>query len=220
MVKEELLDDAVAEVIKKLVSNKKFADLMRQKINTEVDTSSLDREIETYEKQLKQCASNVESIMSDLDSLDYEDKHFARRKKDLENRLNRNYDKMDEVESLLSDARAKKRSILTDKVSGENIYKALIFFDRLYEKMTETERRNFYEKLIKEIQIYEERQPNGQWLKSVEFKLPIIEHDMKMSLDNSDSIETVVLLRGEKVDSHVDIDLDVAKSEFIDTYHE
>jgi len=40
-------------------------------------------DIETYEKQLKQCASNVESIMSDLDSLDYEDKHFARRKKDL-----------------------------------------------------------------------------------------------------------------------------------------
>ena len=60
--------------------------------------------------------------------------------------------------------------------------------------MTETERRNFYEKLIKEIQIYEERQPNGQWLKSIEFKLPIIEHDMKMSLDNSDSIETIALI--------------------------
>ena len=58
----------------------------------------------------------------------------------------------------------------------------------------QTERRNFYEKLIKEIQIYEERQPNGQWLKSIEFKLPIIEHDIKMSLDNSDSIETCCLL--------------------------
>jgi len=109
---------------------------------------------------------------------------------------------MDEAESLLSDARAKKKSILTDKVSGENIYKALIFFDRLYEKMTETERRNFYEKLIKEIQIYEERQPNGQWLKSIEFKLPIIEHDIKMSLDNSDSIETVVQLSKVSISSN------------------
>ncbi len=40
--------------------------------------------------------------------------------------------------------------------------KALIFFDKLYEKMSETEKRAFYEKLIKEVQVYEERQLNGQ----------------------------------------------------------
>ena len=38
---------------------------------------------------------------------------------------------MDEMEDLLVDAKAKKRSILAEKVSGENIYKALIFFDNL-----------------------------------------------------------------------------------------
>lgn len=40
------------------------------------------------------------------------------------------------------------------------------------------------EALISEIQIYEERQPNGQWLKSIKFRLPIIEEDMNLSLDN------------------------------------
>ena len=35
---------------------------------------------------------------------------------------------------------------------------------------------------------------NGQWLKSIEFKLPIISKDMKISLDNGSQIETVVLL--------------------------
>ncbi len=104
---------------------------------------------------------------------------------------------MDEMEDLLVDAKAKKRSILAEKVSGENIYKALIFFDKLYEKMSETERRQFYEKLLGEINIYEQRQPNGQWIKSIVFKLPIIEHDMKLSLDNDDNVETVVLLSHE-----------------------
>ncbi len=66
------------------------------------------------------------------------------------------------MEDLLVDAKAKKKSILAEKVSGENIYKALIFFDKLYEKMSETERRQFYEKLLGEVNIYEERQPNGQ----------------------------------------------------------
>lgn len=34
------------------------------------------------------------------------------------------------------------------------------------------------EALISEIQIYEDRQPNGQWLKSIKFRLPIIEVTM------------------------------------------
>ena len=36
---EEMLDASVAEVISKLVSNPKFSDLIRNKINMEVDTS-------------------------------------------------------------------------------------------------------------------------------------------------------------------------------------
>ena len=50
------------------------------------------------------------------------------------------------------------------------------------------------ESLISEIQIYPERQENGQWLKSIKFRLPIIEEDMSISLDNDAHIETVVLL--------------------------
>ena len=132
--------------------------------------------------------------MSDLDSLDYDDKHYKRRKADLDDRLYCTYDKMDEMEKLIAEAKAKRRSIQADKMSGDNIYKALIFFDKLYEKMSETEKRAFYEKLIKEVQVYEERQPNGQWLKSIEFKLPILGEDMKLSLDNSNSAECVVLM--------------------------
>ena len=50
------------------------------------------------------------------------------------------------------------------------------------------------ESLLSEVQIYEERQPNGQWLKSIKFKLPIIAEDMSLSLDNDTHIETVVLM--------------------------
>ena len=52
-VHEEMLDASVAEVISKLVSNPKFSDLIRSKINMEVDTSALDQEIANYEKQLR-----------------------------------------------------------------------------------------------------------------------------------------------------------------------
>ena len=65
------------------------------------------------------------------------------------------------------------------------------------------------ESLISEIHIYEERQPNGQWLKSIKFKLPIIEEDMEMSLDSDTHVETVVLLSQQKPDDTIEIDLDL-----------
>jgi len=47
---------------------------------------------------------------------------------------------------------------------------------------------------LEKVEIYKEEQENGQWLKSIEFKLPIISKDMKISLDNGSQIETVVAL--------------------------
>ena len=101
------------------------------------------------------------------------------------------YDKIEEVENELMDARAKKQAIEADKITGGNIYKILICFDKLYATMTEAERRRLVEILIDEVQIYPERQPNGQWLKSVRLKLPIIDHDLELSLDNQDRAEVV-----------------------------
>lgn len=104
------------------------------------------------------------------------------------------YDKIDEAEELLISAKTKKRALLADKITGDNIYKALIFFDKLYAKMNEAEKREFLSQLVDNVQIYEERKENGQWLKSIEFKLPIIENEFTLSLDNDTQNETVVLL--------------------------
>ena len=71
----------------------------------------------------------------------------------------------------------------------------MIYFDKLYAVMDEQDRRQLMESLISEIHIFEERKPNGQWLKSIKFKLPIIEEDMEISLDNDTQVECVASLR-------------------------
>lgn len=193
-IREELLDDAVAEVIVKLVSNPKFAAMMQEKINMKVDTAAIDQEIANYEKQLRQHYSVKAKLAEEIDSLDPDDRHYVRRKADLDDRLYKMYDKIEDTESLLIAARAKKQAIEAEKLTGDNIYKVLIYFEKLYGVMNEAERRQLIEALISEIQIYPERQANGQWLKSIKFKLPIIEEDMSISLDNEEQVETVVLL--------------------------
>ena len=210
-VHEEMLDASVAEVISKLVSNPKFSDLIRNKINMEVDTSALDQEIENYKIQLRKLYHNKDTILSDMDSLDYEDKHYQRRKTDLENHLYKTYDKIDDAEELLVSAKAKKRSLLADKITGDNIYKALVFFDKLYAQMNEAEKREFLSQLVDNVQIYEERKENGQWLKSIEFKLPIIEKEFTLSLDNDTQNETVVLLSQRKPDDVIEVEIELGE---------
>ena len=193
-IREELLDDAVAEVIVKLVSNPQFAAMMQEKINMKVDTTAIDQEIANYEKQLRQDYSIKAKLMEEIDNLNPDDRHYIRRKADLDDRLYRMYDKIEELEEQLIAARAKKTSIEAEKITGDNIYKVLIYFDKLYFAMSDVERRQLIEALIAEIQIYEERKPNGQWLKSIRFKLPIIENDLSIGLDNGNHVESLVLL--------------------------
>lgn len=196
-ISEELLDSAVAEVIVKLVSNPKFAAMMQEKINMKVDTTAIEQEISNYEKQLRQFYSVKAKLAEEIDSLDPDDRHYVRRKADLDDRLYKMYDKIEDTESLLIAARAKKLAIEAEKLTGDNIYKLLIYFDKLYSAMNEQEKRQLMEKLISEIQIFEERQTNGQWLKSIKFRLPIIEEDMSLSLDNNTHIEAIVSLQRE-----------------------
>mgnify|MGYP000405851535 FL=1 len=57
--------------------------------------------------------------------------------------------------------------------------------------MNPLERKKLMEHLISEIQIYPKRQPNGQWLKSIKFRLPIVEKDIDLCLDNESHIECI-----------------------------
>ena len=193
-IQEEVLDNAVVEVIIKLVSNPKFAAMMQEKINSKVDTTAIEQEIAAAEKQLRQYYSIKSKIMEEIDTLDPDDRHYIIRKSDLDERLYKMYDKIEEAENNLMDARAKKQAIEADKITGDNIYKVLICFEKLYNVMNPLERKKLMEHLISEIQIYPERQPNGQWLKSIKFRLPIVEKDIDLCLDNESHTECVTAL--------------------------
>ena len=219
-IQEEVLDNAVVEVIIKLVSNPKFAAMMQEKINSKVDTTAIEQEIAAAEKQLRQYYSIKSKIMEEIDTLDPDDRHYIIRKSDLDERLYKMYDKIEEAENNLMDARAKKQAIEADKITGDNIYKVLICFENLYNVMNLLERKKLMEHLISEIQIYPERQPNGQWLKSIKFRLPIVEKDIDLCLDNESHTKCVIALSKGEVDSkkiRVEFSLeDMDMSEFQD----
>lgn len=138
-------------------------------------------------------------LMDEIDSLDLDDKHYIKRKADIDDRLYKMYDKIEKTENLLIAARAKKTAIEAETLTADNIYKVLIYFDKLYAVMNEQEKRQIMESLISKVHIYEERQPNGQWLKSIKFKLPIIKEDMEIGLDNDNHVDKLMLLVKQRI---------------------
>jgi Site-specific recombinases, DNA invertase Pin homologs len=196
-LQEEKLDSAVAEVISKLVSNPKFANMMQKKINIKTDTKEVEKEIANYQKQLGQYIGTKRSLESQIDSLDYEDRHYDRKLSDLQDRLNKMYDNIDDVERCLQDCKSRRKAIEAEQLTSKNIYKILIYFDKLYGVMEDADKRALLIALMKEVHVYEEAKSNGQWLKSIIFKLPIIESDMRLSLDNDNHVETICTLQLE-----------------------
>ena len=67
--------------------------------------------------------------------------------------------------------------------------------------------------LIDEIQVYEEEQANGQWLKSIGFKLPIIDSEMNLGLGNDGHVETVVMLSHKKPNSVINVKVEFGEGE-------
>ena len=57
------------------------------------------------------------------------------------------YDKIEELENLIMDARAKRKTVIADNMSVDNVYKAIIYID----KMDQQERRDFIKQIISEV---------------------------------------------------------------------
>ena len=87
----------------------------------------------------------------------------------------------------------------------------MLNFGKLYDIISDEEKKSLITYLIKEIQIY----PNGeseQPLKSIEFNFPIYRNGQevrRLLWEKGNTVETVVLLSQQKPDDTIEIDLDL-----------
>ena len=183
-INEEVLNGAVEEIIIKMIKDKRVSDIIKEKINIKVDTDNIDLEIKNYINELKANNKTKNTIIDQIESLNTDDKYYDKMKADFNLRLQKSYDAIDKLELKIKEAKEKKLNIEKGKTSAENIYKLLINFNKLYEKFDDYERKELLKMIISEINVYKERRENGQWLKSIKFRLPVIEDKLEYSLEN------------------------------------
>ena len=209
---EEKINNAVEEVIRKLVKNPKFEEAILNKIGSRIDTEEIEKEIERLEKQHRQLTGAKARLGQQMDSLDIMDKFYEKKYQDMETRLYRLYDEIEGVENSIEEVKNRLLNIQQQKISEENVYQFLLYFDKLYDKFTDLEKKEFLNSFVEQVDIYEQEQPDGRFLKHIKFRFPVYFGDretQELCWDNESTVEPVCLLGKRKPDAKVKIGIDM-----------
>ena len=172
MLKKTDIEPLVIEAIRELIKNQDFAAEIKSRIGKEIDTSTLNRELKNYENKLREVELNKTRLENEIDGLP-EDTRFRERKlHDMTLRLDGLYDTIVELEEKIEDVKLRRKAVEQDAITLENIYTLLENFDKVYDKISDEEKKSLISSLIKEIEIFpcdEAELP----LKSILFNFPV-----------------------------------------------
>ena len=179
-----------------------------------IDSSELEAEIEGLRKQLRQLNGAKTRLGAQMDNLDINDRYYDKKYQDMQDRLYALYDDIEAVEAKITEVQSRLQNIRQQKISGDNIYQFLLYFDKLYHKFTDAEKKEFMASFVESVGIYEQEQPNGRILKSIKFRFPVYFNGIEtqeLSWDSESTVETVVLLSKLNAREHITIDLDMSE---------
>ena len=211
-IEQTEMNRMVASIISAMVSNPRFADAIKAKIGSAVDTNDLEKQLEALQAQLRQTLGTKARLERQMDGLDVNDPYYDRKISDLQRRYDEQYGAIDEIEVQIDDVQSQIRSIRQEKISGDNIYRLLLAFDQVYEAASEVERKEFMRAFIERIELFPERQPDGNWIRKIIFNFPVPVNGTEVKelpLENETMVETVVLLSRKTPDDTIEVDLDL-----------
>ena len=187
----------VASIISAMVSDPRFADAIKAKIGSAVDTNDLEKQLEALQAQLRQTLGTKARLERQMDGLDVNDPYYDRKISDLQRRYDEQYDTIEEIEVQIGELQGQIRSIQQEKISGDNIYRLLLAFDEVYHSATEAEQKEFMKAFIERIEMFPEKRKDGSWIKKIVFNFPVPvdgEEVKELPLETETTVETVVLL--------------------------
>ena len=136
-----------------------------------------------------------------MDNLSVSDEYYDKKYEDMQVRLDKLYDEIEEIDNFIETVETRLYNIKQEKISGDNVYQFLLFFDNLYDRFTDMEKKIFMKSFLEEGNIYEAEQEDGRILRSLKFRFPIFFNEQELyelDWDNESTVESVLLMRRAK----------------------
>ena len=163
--------------------------------------------------RLSQTTGAKNKLADQMDHLSVSDKNYDKKYNDMQERLDKLYDEITDIENAMEEVTTRLYNIKQDKISEDNVYQFLLFFDKLYDKFTDLEKKTFLKNFLSDVFIYEEEQKDGRILRGLRFKFPIYlngRNVLGVDWDNESTDETVCLLsKLHEAKHHVNVKLDM-----------
>ncbi len=196
-IEQTEMNRMVAAIISAMVNDPQFSKAIKEKIGTSVDTEDLEKQLSTLQAQLRQTLGIKARLERQMDTLDINDPYFDRKILDLQRRYDEQYGRIEEIETQIDEVKSQIQSIRQEKISGDNIYQLLLAFDEVYGAATEIEQKEFMRAFIERIDLYPEKQKDGNWIRNMVFNFPVPVNGQEVTelpLESGTMLETVVLL--------------------------
>ena len=136
-----------------------------------------------------------------MDNLSVLDEYYDKKYEDMQVRLDKLYDEIEEIEISIEAVETRLYNIKQEKISGDNVYQFLLFFDNLYDRFADMEKKIFMKSFLEEGNIYEAEQEDGRILRSLKFRFPVFFNEQELyelDWDNESTVESVLLMRRAK----------------------
>lgn len=135
-----------------------------------------------------------------MDNLSVSDEYYDKKYEDMQVHLDKLYDEIEEIETFIEAVETRLYNIKQEKISGDNVYQFLLFFDNLYDRFTDM-KKIFMKSFLEEGNIYEAEQEDGRILRSLKLRFPVFFNEQELyelDWDNESTVESVLLMRRVK----------------------
>ncbi len=132
--------------------------------------------------------------------------------------MNKLYEEIGAIEDEIDTISLRIENINKKQLSKDSIYRILKSFDKIYSEFIDAEKKRFINSFVESVEIFEEEQEDGCFLKSIKFRFPVYYNGAEtQEVDLSDSgwdyqrsLETVCLLsKLHEAKHHINVKVDM-----------
>lgn len=168
------INDEVEAIVLEALRSPMFADIMKKELENHTDENAIQARIDGMKKQIAQHNGAKDKIARTMDNLDIMDPQYEAKYNDLQKRLDQLYDQIALIEKDMREAQAELNSVFQGKATIENAYEMLDLVREVFPVVSDADKKSIMRDMLDSVEIFEERQKNGRYVKAVHFKFPVM----------------------------------------------
>lgn len=232
-IRQDEVNTEIMQILKFTIDNSELKDMFEEKMGSRSNMDDLQAEKERIEKEREKLFAKKEKQLRRINDLDIDDDLYDDLMKSYRAHLSEINEQIANTDNLLYNVEMKIDNAQGVNLSAE-VYKRIAEeFIQNIDSLTDEQKKILAKMMIEKIEIFTEKQEDGRWVKSVQFKIPMkigdeivdtleiepleaYEQGDDDSLSNEEHVETVCLLSKLNVNHHIEVELNLDELDLTD----